>query len=86
MRHPVEPLHLGLLVATTFAQFLGWNKVDTMHMGGGGGIITRLAQYFDVDVKRASIVGRTEAFPSETLYNMKLVLQGEPGVEYLDGL
>ncbi|CAL1381430.1 unnamed protein product [Linum trigynum] len=40
MRSPVDPIHLGSLIATSFAQFLGRNKVDTMHMGG---LITRMA-------------------------------------------
>ncbi|CAL1354663.1 unnamed protein product [Linum trigynum] len=51
-----------------------------------GGLITRLVRHFQVDLERCSIVGRTESFPLSTLYNQKLVLQGERGVEYLEGL
>ncbi|CAL1369623.1 unnamed protein product [Linum trigynum] len=83
MRNLAEPLHLGVVVATTFVRCLGQNRMDTMHLGG---FITRLARHFDVDVTGCSIIGRIEPFPVETLYNMKLVLQGERGIEYLDGL
>ncbi|CAL1354458.1 unnamed protein product [Linum trigynum] len=51
-----------------------------------GGIITRIARHFQVNLARCTRVGRTESFLVETLYNQKLVLQGERGVEYLDGL
>ncbi|CAL1380731.1 unnamed protein product [Linum trigynum] len=34
MWHPAEPIHLGSLIVTSFAWCLGWNRVDTMHMGG----------------------------------------------------
>ncbi|CAL1378791.1 unnamed protein product [Linum trigynum] len=83
MRHPTEPIHLGSLIATSFAQCLGRNRVDTMHIVG---IITRLARHFQVDLERCSIIGRTEPIPVATLYNQKLVLQVEWGVEYLKGL
>ncbi|CAL1382145.1 unnamed protein product [Linum trigynum] len=83
MKNPAEPLHLGDVVATTFARCLGLDRVATMHLGG---MITRLARHFDVDAMGCSIIGRNEPFPVETLYNMKFVLPGERGIEYLDGL
>ncbi|CAL1388555.1 unnamed protein product [Linum trigynum] len=67
MRHPAESIHLGSLMATSFARCLGRNRVDTMHMGG---IITRIARYFGVDVERCSIIGRTEPFLVATLYTI----------------
>ncbi|CAL1394412.1 unnamed protein product [Linum trigynum] len=38
------------------------------------------------DVAQCSIIGQTEPFPVKTLYNMKPVLQGERGIELLEGL
>ncbi|CAL1379099.1 unnamed protein product [Linum trigynum] len=83
MRSPAKPIHLGSLIATSFDRCLGRNRVDTMHMGG---IITRIAHHFQVDMARSTRAGRMEPILVETLYNQKLVLQGERGVEYLDGL
>ncbi|CAL1381673.1 unnamed protein product [Linum trigynum] len=83
LRSSVEPIHLGSLIATSFARCLGRNRVDTMHMGG---LITRMAWHFQVDLDRCTSAGRTTPIPVETLYNQKLVLQGERGVKYLEGL
>ncbi|CAL1381523.1 unnamed protein product [Linum trigynum] len=75
MRSPPEPIHLGSLIATSFAWCPGRNRVDT-----------RIARHFQVDLARCTSVGRMEPFRVKTLYNQKLALQGKRGVEYLDRL
>ncbi|CAL1406418.1 unnamed protein product [Linum trigynum] len=77
MKSPAKLNHLRSLIATSFTRCLGKNKVDTMH---------RIARYFHVDLARCSIIERAEPFPVATLYNQRLVLQKDRGVEYLDGL
>ncbi|CAL1360186.1 unnamed protein product [Linum trigynum] len=64
MRSSAELIHLGSLIATSFARCLGQNRVDTMHMRG---IITRIARHFRVDLARYTRLKRTESFPVETL-------------------
>ncbi|CAL1381824.1 unnamed protein product [Linum trigynum] len=83
MQSSAESIHLGSLIATSFARSMRLNRVDTMHVGG---IITRITCHFQVDLAYCTRVGRMEPFLVETLYNQKLLLQGKRGVEYLDGL
>ncbi|CAL1407467.1 unnamed protein product [Linum trigynum] len=80
--NPVEPLHMGAVIATTFARFLGRDRVGTMHLG---------ASSQDGAALRCGRDGMLNHWPDLAISSgdnlqYEVVLQRERGIEYLDGI